>query len=444
MSAPRLSICKSLPIFLLASLLAVIMVGCGGKSTLPPSPAPGEGEAAAGHPKASDLDQPVDRLMAAVCEHEIPQHTCDECRYQVGVVKVPDALFDAVKGGTLRTMTLGTKSLAASKDLNGEIRLNEERAVNMSPRAAGVVRSIRVDLGSKVAQGQVLFDVDSPGFRQAKADYVRAQAAMDLARATERRESDLFSRGICPKKDLLEAQAALRGAQAQQRAAAGELLSMGLSASALEDLAAGGNASGLMPVCAPFPGVVLERSLSLGAQVQPGDKALLLADTSKVWVIATLYEGEVAAVLAAQGRQPVEAEVRVAAYPGKTFKGRIERIGGTLDETTRAALARVVVDNADGLLRAGMFARVRLLQAGDGARLALPDEAILQDEGRAFVFVHVSGPYFMRRPVTVGRTADGWSEVEGGVKAGDTVVTTGAFLLKSDVLRSKMGAGCAD
>jgi cobalt-zinc-cadmium efflux system membrane fusion protein len=198
-----------------------------------------------------------------------------------------------------------------------------------------------------------------------------------------------------------------------------------------------------MPVRAPFAGSVLERSLSLGAQAQPGDKLLLLADTAKVWVITTVYEREVAAVLQAQQLGPVQAAVTVSAYPDATFPGHVEQVGGTLDEATRTARLRVVVDNPGNLLRAGMFARVQLLMTGTSDGLALPEEAVLEDEGRSFVFVRAEGPYFIRRPVTTGRTLDGWVEVSG-IETGAEVVTHGAFLLKSDVLRSKMGAGCAD
>ena len=445
MNLPRRVSPKTLQALLLSSSLLLFLAGCAGESPAPTPGAPASEQAASRESAPShDLDRPVDELLAAVCEHNIPQYTCDECRYQVGVAKAPDELFDPAKGGTLRTMLLGGRTMQGGKEANGEVRLNEERAVFVGPLAPGVVRSIRVDLGSRVGQGQVLFEVDSPDFRQAKADFLRSSAALDLARATQQRESDLFSRGICPKKDLLEAEAALRGAQADQRAAVGALLSMGLSESALSRLASEGATSGLMPVCAPFPGVVLERSLSLGALVQPGDRALLLADTAKVWVITTLYESDVPGLLQAQERKPIDAEVRVAAYPDQIFRGKVERVGGTLDEATRSAQARVVVDNPQGLLRAGMFAKVRLQPSDAGQALALPLEAVLQDEGRSFVFVHLTGPYYMRRPVTVGPAAEGWVPVTGGLKAGDTVVTTGTFLLKSDVLRSKMGAGCAD
>jgi RND family efflux transporter MFP subunit len=202
--------------------------------------------------------------------------------------------------------------------------------------------------------------------------------------------------------------------------------------------------SGLLAVRAPFAGTVLERALGLGAMVSPGDRTLLVADISRMWVQTALYEREVAAVLELQMRQEVRAEVTVPAYPGRSFPGVVERVAGTLDEATRTARARVVVDNPGNLLRAGMLARVRLLIPAVGETLAAPADAVLDDGGRQFVFVRWKEPYFVRRPVRPGRVWPGWVEITEGLSPGQEVVARGAFLLKSDVLRSKMGAGCAD
>ncbi|MBI4917711.1 MAG: efflux RND transporter periplasmic adaptor subunit [Acidobacteria bacterium] len=435
----------------MAGLLFVLgLIGCSKAPAPTTEPIPAAREAAAPAAAAvtaepSDLDAPVDELLAAVCEHDIPTYTCAECRYEVGVAKAGDEMFDPALGGTLATMRAGSRPLGAGKDATAEVRLNEEKAVYVSPLAPGVVRAIHVDLGARVHADQVLFEVESSEFRQAKADLLRADAAMALAEATVARERDLFEKRVCPRKDVIEAEAALGQASAERTAVVGRLLAFGLARREIDALRAEASPSqsGLMPVRAPFAGTVLERSLSLGAQAQPGDKLLLLADTGKVWVMTTVYEREVAAVLQAQQRGVVSATVTVSAYPELTFKGLVEQVGGTLAEATRTALVRVVVDNPDNLLRAGMFARVQLLTPVGAGSLALPEEAVLDDEGRSFVFVRAQGPFFVRRPVTTGRALDGWVEV-AGIAAGDEVVTRGAFLLKSDVLRSKMGAGCAD
>lgn len=437
---------------LAASLAGVLPLlaaasGCGRPGAAPAAASPAATDSAEPGPKtgASDLDRPVKELKAEVCEHEVPMYTCDECRYEAGVAKAGPELFDPVMGGTLATMKAGTRPLAGGKGATAEIRLNQERAVHLGPLAPGVVRSILVDVGARVHAGQVLFEVESSEYRQAKADHLRAEAALKLAEATSERERDLHEKGVCPKKDVLEAEAALGQARADRAASVGRLLAWGLGPAEVEALGrgAGSPQSGLMPVRAPFAGTVLERSLSIGQQAQPGDELLLLADTSRVWVMTSVYEREVAALLSAQQKAPVRAAVTVSAYPGSTFQGHVEQVSGTLDEATRTASVRVVADNPRNLLRAGMFARVELLLPGTGRDVALPEEAILQDEGRSFVFVRLEGPYFIRRPVRTGRKLDGWVEV-AGVDEGAEVVTKGAFLLKSDVLRSKMGAGCAD
>jgi cobalt-zinc-cadmium efflux system membrane fusion protein len=115
-----------------------------------------------------------------------------------------------------------------------------------------------------------------------------------------------------------------------------------------------------------------------------------------------------------------------------------------MDESSRTVKVRLAVQNGDGRLLAGMFAGVKLFLPGADQVLAVPRAAVLEDGGWSFVFVHYRGEDFVRRPVAVGRAWAGWTEIKQGLDPGQVVVAEGAFLMKSDVLRSKMGAGCAD
>jgi membrane fusion protein, heavy metal efflux system len=432
------------------------VVGCAGEKGTPGAIAGDNAQASSGaepgQPAAaseetagvSDLDESTEALLARSCEHEIPQHTCDECRYQVGMVKVsPDLLGP---GGLLSLARVTARSSGAGPALNGEVALDADRAVQITPRVPGVVRSMQVDVGSPVARGQVLLVLDSPDASEARSAWRRANAGRRLAEATAAREADLFARRVCPKKELLEAEAALDQAKAEERAAASRLEGYGLDPETLEedaDAQADGAESRYV-IRAPFAGRVLERSVNLGASVEPGQELLLIGDTSRMWVQAQAYERELAAILGAQARGEVPAEITVPAYPGRTFPGRVDRVSGIVDEATRTSRVRVIAVNPDGLLRAGMFARVNLQVSGGAALLAVPAEAVVEDAGRSFVFVPAKLPYFVRRPVRAGRSVDGWVEILEGLREGDTVVSRGAFQLKSDVLRSKMGAGCAD
>jgi cobalt-zinc-cadmium efflux system membrane fusion protein len=430
--------------------VALVGAGCGadrgevasaGEATVPApasEPAGHEGEA----DEVSDLDRPLDDLLGDQCEHGSRTYECDECRYEVGVVKVAPDLLD--EDGPLQTARAVRRSREESVAHNGEVRLDEERAAYLSPRTAGTVRSILVDLGADVRRGQVLFTVDSPEFAEARSAYLISQASLKLAEGTLERERDLYEKKVCPRKDLLEAEAARDEAAATSHAARERLLACGLTAQEIASVSANDDESTALPVKAPFDGTVLERNLSLGAMVEPGQELLLLGDTSDMWVWTSLYERELAGLLREEAKGTVLAHIEVPAYPDRSFSGRVERVGGIVDEATRTTKVRVVVENPDGLLRAGMFARVHLHGDGVGQALAVPAEAVLEDEGRAFVFVPTLPPYFVRRPVMTGSSWDGWVEITQGLTDGDIVVSRGAFVLKSDVLRSKMGAGCAD
>lgn len=255
------------------------------------------------------------------------------------------------------------------------------------------------------------------------------RSPLELSRA-EAERALVASSVSAARRDLVTAQGALFGLTESDLA----------SASSSPPQVGGGQ----LAVRAPFTGTVQERRLWLGALVSPGERTVLLADTSRMWVQTALYEREVAAVLDVQARQEVKVEVVVPSYQGRVFAGSVERVGGTFDEATRTARARVVVDNPGNLLRAGMTARVRLLLPATGETLAAHAAAVLEDEGRHFVFVRHDESFFVRRPVTVGRTWADWVEIVEGLAAGQEVVTRGAFLLKSGVLRSKMGAGRAE
>jgi RND family efflux transporter MFP subunit len=157
-----------------------------------------------------------------------------------------------------------------------------------------------------------------------------------------------------------------------------------------------------------------------------------------------VYERDIARVSREQLEKKLRAAVAVKAYPGEEFRGTVEFISPAMEEATRTVKLRVEVTNPDGRLLAGMFASLKVFLPGDDEALAVPQAAVLADEGRSFVFVHHHGDYYVRRPVSPGRTWAHRIEVVTGLQGGETVVAEGSFLLKSDVLRSKMGAGCAE
>ena len=185
---------------------------------------------------------------------------------------------------------------------------------------------------------------------------------------------------------------------------------------------------------------MLEGHANPGEYVEAGKELFVVSDLSEVWVWADLKDADLAAVSGA-GRS---ASAMIEGPAGIVARGSVDIVSGTVSEQTRTARARIVVANPQGALRPGMFVTVRIAGPGGGAAVAVPKVAVLADAGRTFVFVHRDGDYWVRRPVTLGRRLDDKVEIVAGLAPGQRIIADGSFLLKSDVLRSKMGAGCAD
>ena len=178
----------------------------------------------------------------------------------------------------------------------------------------------------------------------------------------------------------------------------------------------------------PASGTVVEKAAVEGQRVKAGERIFLLADLSDLWVEARVYEGDLSYV---HEGQPVT--VRSPYGPERTFEGTVQRLLPQVDELTRTATARIVLPNKDGYLRPGMFVEVRFVaQLADSAVL-VPEMAVLRSGERNTVFVALPGGYFEPREVKLGmRGEGGFYQVLGGLRAGETVVTSGQFMLDSE------------
>jgi len=201
---------------------------------------------------------------------------------------------------------------------------------------------------------------------------------------------------------------------------------------------------GTLPIRAPQAGTILKRHASVGEAVEAERELMVLSDLTSLWGWLDLFDRDLDQVLTAHRSGEVPVEVRVRAFPDKVFKGSLQQVGPVMQEQTRTVKARAIIDNSEGLLRPGMFCEARLLLASEQEIVAVPKSAVMSDEGIDFVFVPFEEGYYRRLNVTKGREFSDFFEILEGLSPGVTVVSEGAFMLKSDVLRSKMGAGCAD
>jgi len=403
------------------------------------------GHAAEGHAKSeeqerSDLDRPAEELFIATCEHGKKTFECDECRYGIGVVRAPRKLFD---GGLVTLAKAGKRRVAAPIQLTGEVRFDERRVAHVSSQIEGIIKKVYVTLGDKVNKGQPLIELESVDIGEAQAAYLAARANFDIARLNFKRAESLRQQKINSEKEYLEAKREFDAARIQAEGALGKLTRLGMDGAEARGLTES-TARGRLVLRAPVDGSVLLLPHAVPGEMAKTEESLAtVGDNSTVWVWTDIYERDIEAVAGAQGEQ-LAAAVAVKAYPNETFDGTVDFVSPAMDETSRTVKVRVQVHNRSGKLLAGMFAAVRIFLPGAEEALAVPKEAVLDDEGRSFVFVHHHDDYYVRRAVTTGRSWAGWVEVKQGLSVDQSVVAEGAFLMKSDVLRSKMGAGCAD
>lgn len=387
--------------------------------------------------------------VSAKCEHGTPIYECAECRYEAGVVKIETGLIKLGEGaGLVRTQTVARTKVSTALPTTGEIALNENASVHVSPRVAGIIDKVAVDVGARVKAGDTLLAMTSVELGKALAEYERNRTLTELSEKVFLRETKLREQKVGSEQDMIEAQMTFEQHRTDLKASEQTLHVLGLTEQDLNSTnePSHGPAVGRLPVRAPIAGTIVEKHAVAGEMVEPGRDLMLLSDLSSVWVWANVQSRDLAALLAAEKRGPVPVEVTVSAYPDRPFEGALDYVGATMNEQTRTVKVRATVANPDLALRPGMFCEVSISTGNGQAEevLAAPRAAVMSDEGKSFVFKHWKDDFFVRQDIRKGREFFGMVEIREGLKAGDTIVAEGAFLLKSDVLREKMGAGCAD
>jgi cobalt-zinc-cadmium efflux system membrane fusion protein len=387
-------------------------------------------------------DESVD-VENQICEHDIRIIDCDECRYEAGVVKVEPSIAESlIETGTVedvnRTMTL---------QLTGQVQLDSTKAVEVVSTGSGRVEEVKRLLGEKVKKGDVLATIHSADLGQAKADFLEIQARSELAQATFRREKGLYEQKITSEADYLDALNDLKSAEASLAAADRRLRLFGLGSEQIKgvkDEKENKEFANLI-LRAPQDGTILSQNISLGKMVDTTGSLYTIAELSNLWVWCDVYEKELAALLEQfDAGNSLAAKVQVKAFPSTAFDGVVDFVGNLMDEHTRTVKVRVQVKNPEMKLRPGMFADVVVAIPLPERMLAVPQTAIMSDAGKDFVFEQWKNDMWIRRDVTAGDKYGSLVEILGGIPKGATIATGGAFMLKSDILREKMGAGCAD
>ena len=360
------------------------------------------------------------------------EHGENEEKHEEGVVELsPESHARA----GIETLVVEARPLGAVLETTGQVGFNEDRLAHVGPRISGRISEVRATLGQRVKRGQTLAVLDSTELGQAKANYQQARVREGLTRETYEREKRLAADKISSEQEALTARAAFLEAEAELRRAEQTLRLMGLSVGQM-----GQAGSSLSPVSSPFDGTVVEKEANLGEMVSPEQKLFTVADLSQVWIWIDVFEKDLRGV-----HVDDEVSLQVDAYPGETFDGKVSFLTGSVDAATRTVRARVDVNNKDGRLRPGMFARIRLTDphvppAGPGVPV-VPESALQRQGEKHAVFVPDGERRYRRREVRPGRKSGDFVEILEGLKPGERVVVKGVFLLASEAAKETMGEG---
>jgi membrane fusion protein, copper/silver efflux system len=325
---------------------------------------------------------------------------------ETGIVKISPERIQTLG---VRTEAASLRSMAHTVRAVATVAADERRIGVVNPKFEGWIEQLHVNTtGQPVRRGEALLEVYSPDLVLAQREYLVARsAAADMAQA-DAMASD--------------------NAKAIAAAALSRLKNWDISADQLARLQRTGTATRTLTLSAPLGGIVMEKTALQGLHFSAGDMLYRIVDLSTVWLLADIFEQDLAQI-----RPGETAQISVRAYPGRAFEGRVAFIYPTLNRETRTAKVRIEVPNPDLQLKTDMYATVEIAAPVDSiAVLTVPDSAVLDTGTRQTVLVDRGEGRFEPRAIKPGARAGGYVAVLEGLREGEKVVTSANFLIDAE------------
>jgi membrane fusion protein, heavy metal efflux system len=348
----------------------------------------------------------------------------------LAVTLTPDAIERA--GIVLAPVTSGTE--ASSLRVPGLVEANAYKQVAVTPLVGGRVVRVLAELGQPVRRGQAMAEIFSPELADAETRYVSARAELEAHERELERAEKLVQIGAASRQELERLHAEHTAKSTAVASARSRLELLGLSPASIESLEHGKDVAAITTVPAPIAGVVTERSVNAGVNVESSARLFTVVDLSTVWVTADVFEKDFSRV-----RVGSAARVTTRAYPDEARQGRVSYTDPQVNPETRTAKMRIEVANPAGHLRLGMYADVTIEEAAPAAGLLIPRAAVQNVGNRTVVYVADSAHpgRFTERDVTLGDANGDRIQIVTGLAAGDMVVAEGSFSVRAE--RERLG-----
>lgn len=322
---------------------------------------------------------------------------------------IPDTVMHS-----LRIDTVSTSQLVNAITLTGKVGTNDDNVVPVYSLVSGNIQDIKVLLGDYVTTGQVLAVVKSSEMAQYGSDLLNAQTNLRIAETNLLKTKDMYKGGLASMTDSQSAEIAVQQANAELTRV-NKVLTIN-----------GGNSQGEFVVRAPISGFIVQKGATNNMTIRGDNTTSLftISDLKNVWIQANVYESNISLI-----HQGENVDVTTLAYPGKIFKGKIDRVMNVLDPTSKVMKVRVVLPNADYALKPEMYASITVSDKENRQCLSVPSSAIIFDHSQNYVLIFNSKSDVKITPVKVINAIGNKTFIASGVNEGDKVVSSQAILI---------------
>ncbi|NEM99026.1 efflux RND transporter periplasmic adaptor subunit [Pontibacter burrus] len=314
----------------------------------------------------------------------------------------------------IRVDTASLKEVQSTLHLSGKVTFEDQRVFKIFPMVGGHVVQVKAELGDYVKKGQTLAVIRSGEVADFEEQMISAKTNLLTAQKNLNITQDMYEAGLMPERDLVIAKQEKQNAEAGMKRI-NEIFSIYSISNGSEYV-----------IKAPAAGFIVEKNVNTDMQVRPdnGDNLFTISDMNEIWVLANVYETDIVKV-----KVGYEADVTALSYPGKVYKGKIDKIFNVLDPETRVMKVRVRLENTDFELKPEMFANVTVRYPENRTMLSIPTDAVVMDKSRNYVTVFRKRCDIEKREVQLYQTSDKNAYILSGLQEGERVVTDYALLV---------------
>jgi cobalt-zinc-cadmium efflux system membrane fusion protein len=330
---------------------------------------------------------------------------------------------------SIKIEPVGRRLFVTEREAVGNIAFDDDRSVQVYPPNQGKIIELFADLGDNVVKGQKLYTINSPDLIQAESALIQSAGVLELTTKALERARKLYETQGIAQKDLQQTTSDQQAAEGAFKAARDTVGIFGKTRAEIDHIVASRQTDPVMVVHSPITGRITARNAAPGLLAQPGTPPapFSVADISTMWMVAYVAESDSPFFHVGQ-----EVDVRLMAFPGRVFKGKISASGTALDPATHRLMVRSEIRDPKHELRPGMLATFTIRTGKPVSSVAVPVECVVREgDGTMTVWVTTDRHTFVPRAVELGMQKDNFYSVVKGLKPGELVVAEGGVFLSN-------------